>query len=77
MIQQLIANGFVEEAYIEIRPMIDRVIKNKGFYEWYQVDGKPNGSGALKFSWNSCKSYKNAERMGRIDYNTSCTLILL
>ena len=50
MIQQLIANGFLEEAYNEIRPMIDRVIKNKGFYEWYQVDGKPNGSGAFKGS---------------------------
>lgn len=34
MIQQLVANGFVEEAYDEIRPMIDRVIKNQGFFEW-------------------------------------------
>ena len=27
MVQQLIVNGFVEEAYEAIRPMIDRVIK--------------------------------------------------
>ncbi|HUZ58600.1 MAG TPA: hypothetical protein VMU83_07450 [Hanamia sp.] len=50
MIQQLVANGFVKEAYAEIRPMIDRVIKNKGFYEWYGVDGKPEGSANFKGS---------------------------
>ena len=50
MIQQLVANGFVKEAYAEIRPMIDRVIKNKGFYEWYGVDGKPEGSENFKGS---------------------------
>jgi len=50
MIQQLIANGFEEEAYDEIRPMIDLVIKNKGFYEWYHVDGKPAGSAEFKGS---------------------------
>ena len=50
MIQQLIAHGFVKEAYTEIRPMITRVIKNKGFYEWYHVDGKPAGSADFKGS---------------------------
>jgi hypothetical protein len=50
MIQQLIANGFVEEAYAEIRPMIDLVIKNNGFYEWYSVDGKAKGSAKFKGS---------------------------
>jgi hypothetical protein len=50
MIQQLVANGFEDEAYAEIRPMIDLVLKNKGFYEWYQVDGKPNGSAQFKGS---------------------------
>jgi hypothetical protein len=50
MIQQLVANGFEEEAYNEIRPMIDMVIKNNGFYEWYQIDGKPNGSAHFKGS---------------------------
>ena len=50
MIQQLVANGFEEEAYAEIRPMIDLVIKNKGFYEWYAVDGSAKGSAQFKGS---------------------------
>ena len=50
MIQQLVENGFVEEAYDEIRPMIDRVIKNQGFFEWYGMGGVPSGSGHFKGS---------------------------
>lgn len=50
MIQQLVANGFVEEAYDEIRPMLDRVVKNDGFYEWYGQGGVPSGSGKFKGS---------------------------
>ncbi|MET4138269.1 hypothetical protein [Pedobacter sp. UYP1] len=50
MIQQLIANGFVKEAYEEVRPMIDRVVKNKGFYEWYGKGNVPDGSGKFKGS---------------------------
>lgn len=50
MIQQLVANGFVEEAYDEIRPMIDRVIKNQVFFEWYGMGGVPSGSGHFKGS---------------------------
>ena len=50
MIQQVVANGFVEEAYDEIRPMIDRVIKNQGFFEWYGMGGVPSGSGHFKGS---------------------------
>jgi len=48
MVQQLIANGFVAEAYESIRPMLDRVIANDKFSEWYSVDGKPNGSGDFR-----------------------------
>lgn len=48
MVQQLIANGFAEEAYTSIRPMIDRVIANGKFYEWYGIDGKANGSGDFR-----------------------------
>jgi hypothetical protein len=48
MVQQLIAYGFVEEAYEAIRPMIDRVIVNDKFYEWYGVDGSPRGSGDFR-----------------------------
>lgn len=50
MIQQLIANGLVEEAYAEVRPMIDRVVKNQGFHEWYGKGGIPSGSGHFKGS---------------------------
>jgi len=50
MIQQLIANGFVREAYEEVRPMMDLVVKNKGFYEWYGKGGTPSGSGKFKGS---------------------------
>ena len=50
MIQQLIQNGFVEEAYQEMIPMVERVKKNNGFYEWYSVDNKPRGSGQFRGS---------------------------
>ncbi|MBO9620554.1 MAG: hypothetical protein J7539_16135 [Niabella sp.] len=50
MIQQLVANGFVQEAYAEIQPMINRVLRDKKFYEWYSVDGKPKGSGDFRGS---------------------------
>ena len=49
-IQQLIAHDMVAEAYDEMRPMIDRVIKNGGFYEWYGKGGVPSGSGHFKGS---------------------------
>jgi len=50
MIQQLIKNGFVEEAYQQIQPMVKRVKDNDGFYEWYTVDNKPEGSGTFRGS---------------------------
>ncbi len=50
MIQQLIQHGFINEAYKELQPMLYRTIKDRGFYEWYGVDGKPNGSAAFKGS---------------------------
>ena len=50
MIQQLIKNGFVEEAYEQMQPMVKRVKDNNGFYEWYTVDNKPEGSGTFRGS---------------------------
>jgi len=50
MILELVRNGFIQEAYQELSPMLDRVIKNKGFYEWYTRDGKPDGSGSFRGS---------------------------
>ncbi len=48
MIQQLIKNGFVQEAYEQMQPMVKRVKDNNGFYEWYSVDNKPRGSGTFR-----------------------------
>lgn len=48
MIQQLIRNGFVQEAYDEVQPMLERVVNNNGFYEWYALDGTPSGSGTFR-----------------------------
>ena len=48
MIQQLIKNGFIEEAYEQIQPMVKRVKDNDGFFEWYTVDNKPKGSGTFR-----------------------------
>ena len=50
MIQQLIAYGFVEDAYTLAKPMFDRVLENNGFYEWYKIDGTPEGSANFKGS---------------------------
>jgi len=50
MIQQLILNGFVKEAFELVQPMYDRVVKNNGFYEWYKIDGTPAGSAEFKGS---------------------------
>ncbi|MEI6677429.1 MAG: hypothetical protein WCL21_02410 [Mariniphaga sp.] len=48
MIQQLVKNGFIEEAYEQMIPMVKRVKDNNGFYEWYSVDNKPRGSGTFR-----------------------------
>ena len=50
MIQQLVKNGFVEEAYEQLLPMTERVMKNNGFYEWYSVNNEPHGSGTFRGS---------------------------
>jgi glycogen debranching enzyme len=50
MIQQLIKNGFVKEAYEQMQPMVKRVKDNDGFFEWYTVDNKPKGSGTFRGS---------------------------
>ena len=50
MIQQLITYDFVEEAYELAKPMMERVVANNGFYEWYKIDGTPAGSGNFKGS---------------------------
>lgn len=48
MVQALTANGFVQEAYDELGPMVERVLRHGKFYEWYSREGKPNGSGSYR-----------------------------
>ena len=49
MVQALVANGSARQGYTEIGPMVDRVLKNHGFYEWYDVkSGEPKGSGDFR-----------------------------
>ncbi len=50
MIQELVRYELVEEAYRELVPMVDRVIKNDGFYEWYTRRNRPRGSGTFRGS---------------------------
>lgn len=44
IIQQMVAHGQVELAYRELSPMLDRVIRDDGIYEWYTRDGQARGS---------------------------------
>ncbi len=50
MIQQLVQNGFVEEAYQELQPMVDRVVRQGDFHEWWSLDNQPRGSGKFRGS---------------------------
>ena len=50
MIQELIKNGFVEEAYQQMQPMVKRVKDNDGFFEWYSINNEPRGSGTFRGS---------------------------
>jgi hypothetical protein len=50
MIQQLVAYGYVTEAYRNLQPMVDRVVRVGDFREWWSRDNKPEGSGKFKGS---------------------------
>jgi hypothetical protein len=50
MIRQLVRYGFVEEAYRELTPMTNRVLRYGGFHEWWSRDNKPQGSGQYRGS---------------------------
>lgn len=65
MVQQLLVNGFYQEAYDAISPMLDRVIKNNGFYEWYSPEGKPNSGnfrGSAGVLWKAVQMFKSLEK---------------
>ena len=48
MIHALIKYDMIAEAYDELQPMLQRIIDNQGFYEWYTPAGEPMGSGTFR-----------------------------
>ncbi len=50
MVQDLIDEGDIADAYREIRPMVDRVVRVGGFYEWWTPDNQPRGSAGFRGS---------------------------
>lgn len=62
MVRQLIRYGFLKEAKTAILPMLERVKKNNGFYEWYSKDNKPQGSGSFRGEagvlWSAINDFK-------------------
>lgn len=47
-IQALAKYGFIKEAYEELQPMLQRTVRDPGFYEWYHIDGTPVGTGTYR-----------------------------
>ncbi|MBC3873866.1 glucosidase family protein [Undibacterium flavidum] len=45
IVQQMVAAGEVQLAYQELAPILDRVVRDEGFYEWYTREGIKQGSG--------------------------------
>jgi len=50
IIPQLVRHDLTEDAITELKPFVDRVLENDGFFEWYTIDGQPKGSGVFKGS---------------------------
>lgn len=47
MIQQLVLYGYVMQAYRDLQPMVERVVRTGDFNEWWSRDNRPSGSGAF------------------------------
>jgi len=50
MVRQLARNGCVEQSYRELVPMLQRVQKHDGFFEWWTPGNDPRGSGKFRGS---------------------------
>jgi hypothetical protein len=50
MVQDLVEEGDVADAYREIRPFVDRVERVGDFYEWWTPDDQPRGSAHFRGS---------------------------
>ncbi|MGY4384047.1 glycogen debranching enzyme [Pedobacter sp. UYP24] len=65
MISELIRFGYMKEAKEALTPMLERVMKNKGFYEWYTPDNRPQGSSSFRGEagvlWTAISQLEKAE----------------
>lgn len=50
MIQQLVRLGYIAEAYRDLQPMVERVVRTGSFHEWWTRDNQPRGSGDFRGS---------------------------
>lgn len=50
MIQQLVRTGFPAEAYRNLQPMVERVVRTGDFHEWWTRDNQPRGSAGFRGS---------------------------
>jgi hypothetical protein len=50
MVQALTAEDFATDAYTELLPIVHRVQRHDGFYEWFDMQDKPRGSGTFRGS---------------------------
>lgn len=50
MVQQLVRLGYIEAAYRNLQPMVERVVRTGGFHEWWTRDNQPRGSGDFRGS---------------------------
>jgi hypothetical protein len=50
MVRDLIEQGYMADAYREVRPMVDRVKRVGGFYEWWTPGNEPRGSANFRGS---------------------------
>jgi glycogen debranching enzyme len=50
MIQQLIRQGLIAEAYQELKPMVTRVQRAGDFHEWWSLENQPRGSAKFRGS---------------------------
>ena len=48
MVRQLARHGCPAESYRELVPMVERVLKHQGFFEWWSVQNAPHGSGTFR-----------------------------
>jgi hypothetical protein len=65
MIQQLVVYGYVMQAYRDLQPMVDRVVRTGDFNEWWSRDNRPSGSGAFHGSAGVLARPSKCSRPGR------------